>query len=231
MLRILSVVATLLLGTLALARADVVTGPSSDVRIETLTGVGSGVYIGNGFVVTAAHVVLDEKSNAAAKVITIIVDRDGAEAEKLNATVAGAMKVGDYALLHMDRVPAGMQSAKLACRAPRIGEPIELVGNPLGMPFVHYWGHVAGVERVVPHSPWPVASPVDISLVSGVSGGPFYDQKGNVLGIAVGVIGPTNKSVGAINFMVPMDATVCGKLHDPDLVTNEEPIAGSTQAN
>ena len=182
-------------------------GPSADVLIQVKivdgkqvgTALGSGVYLGDGKVITDLHVV------NGAKEIVITLDRDGVAAEKLHATIDATDATNDLALLHVvGNLPAGMKKAELACRRPWIGEPIEVVGNPLGVEFVHSWGRVAGVARTLPGSKGTVA-PIDVEIASGNSGGPVYDSYGKVLGLAEAVIpGDGVHTVGRVDFMTPL---------------------------
>jgi len=181
------------------------TGPSADVLIEAAAPqkngkvavmTGSGVYVGKGLVITDLHVV------EGAKKIRITLDRNGVAAEKFNATVVKTEAKNDLALLHVEtNLPEGMKSAEPACRAPVIGEPIEIVGNPLGVQFVHTWGRVGGVARVMDGK---MLTPIDATIASGNSGGPVYDKDGKVLGLSELVITPGDHAVGFVNMMTPL---------------------------
>jgi len=178
------------------------------------TGTCSGVYIGNNVVVTAKHCLTPEGYKV--KSAEVIFDQDGQDGIHVGATAlwtsdkndVGAYKLDDNIKDESKHWDA--KSAELACRDPKIGEPIEVVGNPLGVSYVHTWGKVAGVARQLGDSELVV--PIDVAIASGNSGGPVYDAFGKILGIAVAVIdgNPFNGSVGHVDLMISSQA-VCGQ--------------------
>lgn len=146
--------------------------PGSTVKIVMEQGHGSGVHIGNGYVVTAAHVVGD-------RIPKVKLD-DGSEQE---AVVLWTNKANDIALL---RTAATMSSSALDCRVAENGELVEARGNPTVLEFVSSAGRIAGVEREF--GPWARVLPVDMTIVMGMSGGPVFAADGRVVGISVGVL-------------------------------------------
>lgn len=114
--------------------------PHDDIRavVEVIDGKGhgSGVHIGNGYVVTAAHVVGDNKSMT-------LKSPDGGTQE---AEVLWRNKTYDVALMRAAD-PDKLGTAHLACRTPKAGELISAKGNPLNIEFVTVWGRVAGDAR------------------------------------------------------------------------------------
>jgi len=165
-------------------------------------GLGSGTSIGNGNILTAAHVVGAE---SAAK---IVLD-DGKTVE---GRVVWTSKTYDVALIHVD----GKFNAKRAyidCRNPRIGEAVHEDGNPAGMKFIHMSGRVSGnVQEYGPQ--WKSAYTVDMSVISGMSGGGLLNDAGELVGVVVGAMDPyegkndAHMAVGTIGFVVPSSA-VC----------------------
>lgn len=158
---------------LAVALPPATTSENSLVKITLVDGLGSGVHIGNGNIVTAAHVVGDAKT---AKVKTI----DGAESD---ATILWVNKDFDIALIHTDGQMAG--SSKLDCREPQLGETLQAAGNPLGLEFISAFGRVAGKARS--SGPWKSVVVTDMTTVQGQSGGPVFADDGRIVGINVGV--------------------------------------------
>lgn len=196
------------------------TRPGPDVKIaltiidqagKEQTGTCSGVYIGNGVVITAKHCT-DPEGNKL-KSASVIFDNGGTlvDAPSFDATVIWAADKADIAAFKIS-VNTNVKSAELACRDPKIGETIEVVGNPLGVDFVHTWGRVAGVVRTSPDGEEYLV-PVDVAIASGNSGGPVYDAFGKVLGIADAVIqgqAPFGPGVGHVDLMVSSQAA-CGE--------------------
>ncbi len=172
----------------------------SSVRIETSTGLGSGVYIGGGVIITAAHVVDD---NPTVKLVSDAGDvQDG--------TVLWVNKTYDIAAIRPDNSKRFL-AANLACRDPIVGETIMAEGNPMGLKFLSFKGSISGAAReFLPK--WKSAYVIDVTIASGMSGGPSYDEFGEVIGINVGVADPHGSAgqaaAGGMGFTVPSMA-VC----------------------
>ncbi|MEZ2132445.1 MULTISPECIES: S1C family serine protease [unclassified Sinorhizobium] len=149
------------------------------VLIKLESGHGSGVHIGNGFVLTASHVADGSK---AFKLQTV----DG---KTKDAEVLWTNKQYDISLLRTD--PAGLPAATLKCEYAHDGEAIQAVGNPLSLEFVSAFGRIAGGNRSL--GPWKSVLVTDITTVPGQSGGGVFDADGNLIGITVGVL---NAQVG-----------------------------------
>lgn len=169
--------------------------PGSTVKIVMEQGHGSGVHIGNGYVITAAHVVGD-------KAPTIKLD-DGSEQD---AEVMWTNKAHDIALL---RTASTMSASSLDCRVAANGEHVTAEGNPTVLEFVSSAGRIAGAERTF--GPWVRVLPVDMTIVMGMSGGPVFAADGRVVGISVGVlVAPVGFAASLTGFgaVVP-SAAVC----------------------
>lgn len=172
-----------------------IAGPG--VRIETATGLGSGVYIGNGIIVTAAHVV------------------DGVTGVKIKSGL-GDVQDGEVLWRHPEYDIAIVRPAKekrftsanLECRTPDVGEDVSAYGNPAGLENVEMRGRVSGEVRKVGH--WLETYLVDMTVIGGMSGGPVYDADGDVVGITVGTLG-FGRPTGGLGLIVPA-STVCGLL-------------------
>ena len=173
---------------------------SSVVKVLPGKGHGSGVHIGNGYILTAAHVVDGAKS---LKIRT----SDGKDRD---ATVLWSSKEYDIAAIRT--AEAGIAVSNLDCRTAEAGEVIRASGNPIVLEFVDSYGKVAGKPRLL--GPWKSVLITDITTVPGMSGGPTFDANGNVVGITVGVMTlPSGFSASLTGFgaMVP-SSTVCGLL-------------------
>ena len=170
---------------------------TATVKIQVNDGHGSGVHIGDGFILTAAHVVGDEKE--------VQVKAKGGAFNR--ADVLWVNKANDIALLRTSS--DGLGIAKLACHAVNVGDPIVAYGNPLKIEFVAAYGKIAGEPRET--GPWKSVYVTDITTVMGQSGGPVYADGGDLIGITVGVmaapIGFSGSLVG-FGFVVPSTA-VC----------------------
>ena len=142
------------------------------VKIHTETGHGSGVHIGRGLILTAAHVV---KANDTATIKTT-TDTRGAE-------VLWVSSAYDVALL--TTTPKDLDSIPLSCDTPAVGTQVVAYGNPLAMEFVRTAGQVIG--PVGSALGIPGAYPVDMTILPGMSGGPIV-AGGEVVGISVAVM-------------------------------------------
>jgi S1-C subfamily serine protease len=170
-------------GLVAVLMALVVMGLSStkadDTRAESVVkvmlknGHGSGVHIGNGFVITAAHVA---KGHAVVTLKNTIGDIQDAEVLWVNENY-------DVALLRAAR-PERLGVSELACRVPAVGETISSYGYPKSLGFTSLWGRVA--RGVADNGHWRSAIVGDISGGPGQSGGPVLDDVRRVVGIVVG---------------------------------------------
>jgi len=181
----------------SVAHADVPPEPLPEATVVILAGdgQGSGFYIGNGIIVTAAHVVAG----------TVNVKVEPAFGSKTNAAVIFVDHRADIAFIKMQG--ARLQVAELACREPVLGENIMVRGAPVGMRGISTWGRVAGDERAFPE--WSAAVPLNVAATHGNSGGPVYTENENgkaVIGVLVGI----GRSNGAqfISLMVPA-TSVC----------------------
>jgi S1-C subfamily serine protease len=173
---------------------------AATVKFFVGESVGSGVHIGEGYIITAAHVV-DGAKTARVKA------RDGKEYE---ADVLWANRAYDIALVQVADNPT-IPAASMSCRTAIVGENIKAVGNPFGIEFLSAFGRISGEPReFLPN--WKLAFVVDMTMLGGQSGGPVFDESGSIIAIIVGgMLSPSGKdsrSPTGYNFAVP-SAVVC----------------------
>ncbi|MEZ0212417.1 MAG: trypsin-like peptidase domain-containing protein [Xanthobacteraceae bacterium] len=157
------------------------------VKIELAEGHGSGVHIGGGYILTAAHVA------AKAEEGKIVVKLDNGRT--IDADLLWVNAGYDVALL---RIPEAdkIAVADLSCRDPALHSTIVGYGNPLAMEFLSTRGEVVSTNRKF--GPWKEVYIVDQTIVMGMSGGPAI-QNGHVVGIMVGVVAaPTSAGDGSV---------------------------------
>lgn len=154
---------------------------------------GSGVHIGGGYVLTAAHVADD----ATYKDLSI-TDSNG---DKHAVEVLWANHKYDVALIKMDGADR-VVSSHLACRGLTLGERLSFSGNPLDMLDITTYGQV-GNKGPVEVGPWKAVTVISGQLIPGMSGGPAFDAQGDVVGINVGIVNSY-----ALSFIVP-GSVVC----------------------
>lgn len=164
------------------------------VKVQAGAGHGSATHIGNGYILTAAHVI-DGKDEITVKSSINSVHKP---------EVLWSNKTYDVALLRI-RDYAQFDSARLECRTPQPDEPIIARGNPLAFDFTSYRGFISGSRREI--SRWKSAVPADITIVPGISGGGVYDNRGYLIAIAVGTaahrMGMMSASLVPIGVLVP----------------------------
>lgn len=170
-LSILSVTAALLAG--CATPTTIQPKLTSLARINTASGHGSGVYIGNDIMITAAHVV------KAVSVVNLLSESQHVQ----TGTVLWASTEYDIAAI---RVSNGGQyrASPIICSVPQVGESITAAGSPLDEDFLYIPGTIAGTERQT--GPWASVVPAALPITSGNSGGPVFDDYDNVVGIVVG---------------------------------------------
>ncbi|MGN7750552.1 S1C family serine protease [Sinorhizobium sp. 22678] len=187
------------------AAPDYLKTETTVVKVILKNGHGSGVSIGNGYVLTAAHVVQDSKT-------ATLKTKDG---RNMEAAVLWSNKEYDIALLRFEG--AQIDAASLDCRVAQLGDTIISYGNPLNVEFASAYGRIAGEPRAF--GPWQSVFVTDITTVMGQSGGPVFDADGRLIGITVGVMGAPmgfSHSLVGYGFVVPSRA-VC------DLLARGEP--------
>ena len=153
-------------------------GPSV-VGIGQRWGVGSGVVLGEGQVLTNAHNVRGSK--------VTVTFADGRTAE---GTVAGHDIDGDVAVIETDtgQVPA----LPWATGAAAIGMPVFALANPGGRGLRVTFGSVSGIDRTF-RGPRGLRITGSLEhtapLLPGSSGGPVLDAAGQLLGINTNRLG------------------------------------------
>lgn len=170
------------------------------VKIDFPAGHGSGTHIGNGYILTAAHVV---DGGVGIKVVT----DTGATKD---ADVLWANKSYDIALLRVSDFD-DLRSVPLSCAPLVRGTSYVAYGNPGNIDFVSASGAVVGKPE--PRGPWREVVTVDGTVVPGMSGGGVV-VGGRLVGVSVGVMSASLgllPSITGFGFVVPGSA-VCGLL-------------------
>ncbi len=156
---------------------------------------GSGFIISSsGIIVTNNHVVNQ------AKTVSVTLS-DGST---LPARVLGTDSRTDLAVL---KINAGrpLPYVDLGSSANvQPGEWVVAMGNPFGLGGSVTAGIVSALGRNIGDGPYDRFIQVDAPINEGNSGGPLFDQQGQVIGVNTAILSPTGGSVG-IGFAIPSD--------------------------
>ena len=151
------------------------------VAVDPLTGgsqggLGSGILVEDNQILTAAHVV-----NTAT--IINVKFHDG---ETISAIVLSSIENSDVALLKLTKAPSNAKVAILAdSDKTKIGEPVFIIGAPFGISQTLSIGHLSGrMQRGLMAGGTPIEFlQTDTAINTGNSGGPMFNQHGEVIGI------------------------------------------------
>ena len=175
-------------------------------RQERGQGLGSGFIISeDGKIVTNHHVV------AGAEKVTVKL----ADGRKFVAEVMGSDPMTDIALLKVEAEDALPTVAFGSSEALRVGDEVVAVGNPFGLGGTVTSGIVSALSRDIRSGPFDDFIQTDAAINRGNSGGPLFNNDGDVVGVNTAIISPGGGSVG-IGFAVPSDLvqTVIADLAD-----------------
>ena len=153
---------------------------------------GSGFFISqDGYVVTNNHVV------ANATEVQLVTD----SGKTLSAKVIGTDPRTDLALLKVNE-SGDYPFVQLAAAKPRIGDWVLAVGNPFGLGGTVTAGIVSAQGRDIGSGPYDDFLQIDAAVNRGNSGGPTFNQKGEVVGVNTAIYSPSGGNVG-IAFAIP----------------------------
>jgi S1-C subfamily serine protease len=174
---------------------------TQDSEAEEARRLGSGVVINDaGDILTSLHVVEEASAIEVAYPDGTIV----------SAELIVEQPENDIAVLRASQPPEMIVPAMLGNPgAMRVGDEAYAVGNPFGL----YGSMTAGVISGFDRSFQPPDSErrlegliqIDAAVNPGNSGGPLLNRSGQVVGIVVGIINPTEQEVFVgIGFAVPI---------------------------
>ena len=161
---------------------------------EFITGEGSGFFISpDGYAVTNNHVVDHAKS------VQVTTD-DGTI---YTAKVVGTDPKTDLAVIKVDG-KKDFPYVKFADHSPRVGDWVVAVGNPFGLGGTVTAGIVSARGRDIGAGPYDDYIQIDAPINKGNSGGPAFNEEGEVIGVNTAIYSPSGGSVG-IGFDIPAD--------------------------
>jgi serine protease Do len=155
-------------------------------------GEGSGFFVSpDGYIVTNYHVVQKAKS------VTVTMD----SGRVLDAKVIGTDPKTDLALLKVEE-PGNYPYVTFAQGQPKIGDWVVAIGNPYGLGGTVTAGIVSAEGRDIGDGPYDRFLQIDAPINKGNSGGPAFNEQGQVVGVNTAIYSPSGGSVG-IGFAIP----------------------------
>jgi len=153
-----------------------------EIRKVSTQGLGSGVLIEGGLILTAAHVV--QTAN-----LVLVSFYDGQE---IFGRVIGSSPQADVALLRLESLPKNIPELPLGdSDAVRTGDDIIVVGAPFGLAYTLSKGIISG-RSTLDHTGSSLNEveffQTDASINQGNSGGPMFDMDGQVIGIVSSIL-------------------------------------------
>lgn len=158
------------------------------------TAYGSAFFISkDGYLLTNHHVVED-----ASKVTIMLNDR-----REIDATVVGSDARTDVALLKVNG--ANFPSLNVGnVDQLKVGQPVLAIGSPFGFDYSASAGIVSAKSRNMSGETSVPFIQTDVALNPGNSGGPLFNQQGQVVGVNSRIFSGTGGYMG-LSFSIPID--------------------------
>ena len=162
---------------------------AGQTSIEASRHQSSGFFVdSSGVVLTSRHVVED-----ADEIMVILQDTT-----KLRASLVATVAQNDLALLKVNpgRTVPTVRFGDSDRMRP--GDPVFLIGNPFGLGSTVTAGIISALNRNTTESEAGSFLQIDAALNPGNSGGPVFDQDGEVIGVSTALVtsGSATGSVG-----------------------------------
>lgn len=158
---------------------------------------GTAFFVtGDGYMLTNHHVI-----EGADKITVTLNDRT-----ELDATLVGSDERSDVAVLkvtgkNLPALPIGDSEII------RVGEPVLAIGSPFGFDYSASAGIVSAKSRSFSRETSVPFIQTDVALNPGNSGGPLFNQRGEVIGINSRIFSGTGGYMG-LSFSIPIDAAM-----------------------
>jgi serine protease Do len=178
------------------------------VAISVKTNLGSGVGTGivmtqDGYIATNSHVV-----NGAKEILVQTYD-----GKKYNATLIGESEIDDLAVIKIDA--KGLEVAKFGKSSDAlVGDAVVVIGHPAGLEFgwTSTYGRLSAINRDIKirdddgtMTKKMTLIQTDANVNSGNSGGPMFNDHGEVIGIITLKLTGNYEGLG---FAIPIDSAM-----------------------
>ncbi len=161
------------------------------------TAYGSAFFISkDGYLLTNHHVIED-----ASKVTIMLNDR-----REIDATVVGSDARTDVALLKVKGSSFPELRTGNVDRL-KVGEPVLAIGSPFGFDYSASAGIVSAKMRNMMGETSVPFIQTDVALNPGNSGGPLFNQNGEVVGVNSRIFSGTGGYMG-LSFSIPIDVAM-----------------------
>ncbi|WP_371875496.1 DegQ family serine endoprotease [Pleomorphomonas sp. NRK KF1] len=160
--------------------------------------LGSGFVIdGAGIIITNNHVIEDADEIVA----------NFSDGSKLKAELVGRDAKTDLAVLRV-KPDKPLTAVKFGdSENMRVGDWVMAIGNPFGLGGTVTTGIISARNRDINSGPYDNYIQTDAAINRGNSGGPLFNEKGEVIGINTAIISPSGGSIG-IGFAIPSEIAV-----------------------
>jgi len=161
---------------------------------QLVRGLGSGFIVSpDGLILTNAHVV-----DGAQEVTVKLTDR-----REFKARVLGTDPQTDVAVIRIDA--RNLPTVRMGDPSQvRVGEPVLAIGSPYGFENTVTAGIVSAKSRSLPDDTYVPFIQTDVAVNPGNSGGPLFNQRGEVIGINAQIYSQTGGYQG-LSFAIPID--------------------------
>ena len=148
---------------------------------------GSGIYLGDGYLLTARHATKQQGGGATLDPQEIFVVSSALR--EASATLVGVNDFLDVALYRIPRemLPHGLSARTFSRTGALPGERVFTVGYPLGWGPAISYGYVGNPETFLQTVQSRLLQ-VDLSACSGNSGGGLFNAKGEIVGLIHAII-------------------------------------------
>ncbi len=160
-------------------------------------GVGAGYIIDpSGDIGTNKHLIVGATS-------VFVITADG---ERYRASIVGTTAKADIALLRIDPGAKALPFVQFGdSDKVQVGDQVTTIGSPLGFDNTVTSGIVSAINRDIKEGPFDDYLQTDAAINHGNSGGPLFNEAGEVVGMTSIIVSPDRGSSG-LGFAIPSNS-------------------------